>query len=257
MSKKPLGVLILHGFSSSLDSVNKLEAPIQALGLPTRMPVLRGHCASSPEALRGVIWQDWVADAEAAMQDLLIEVEKVIVFGFSMGGLVALTVAAGHGPQVDSLIMMSAAIQLVSPLAPGRPLNFLVPVVRTIVKKWDLPAVYADMSLAQYDTNYRWTPMDALLSFVEFTKVTRNRLAEVHAPALIIQSRKDTTAAPESAEIIRNGIATPAEQKRIAWLEISDHELLQDCEQEAVLALILQYVRERAGQLQTEREIAG
>jgi carboxylesterase len=106
------------------------------------------------------------------------------------------------------------------------------------------------MSFAKYDTNYRWTPMDALLSFVEFTQVTRMRLAEVHVPTLIIQSRKDTTVTPESAEIIQNGIATPQEQKRIAWFEVSEHEMLQDCEQEAVLQTILQYVRERAGLLQ-------
>jgi carboxylesterase len=254
MAKKPLGVLILHGFSSSLDSVKKLEAPIQALGLPTRMPALRGHCAESPDALRGVVWQDWLADAEAAMQDLLTEAERVIIFGFSMGGLLALTLAAGNKSVVDSLILMSAAIRLVSPLAPGRPFHFLIPLVRIMVKKWDLPPVYSDMSFAKFDTNYRWTPMDALLSFVELTEVIRTRLADIHVPALIIQSRKDTTAAPESAEIIMNGIATPPLEKRIAWFDVSEHEMLQDCEQEAVLQTILRYVQERAGLLHAIKE---
>jgi len=58
MAKQPLGVLIVHGFTSSLDCVCGLEPPIQALGLPTRMPVLRGHSAESTEALRGVTWHD-------------------------------------------------------------------------------------------------------------------------------------------------------------------------------------------------------
>ncbi len=257
MEKQPLGVLILHGYTSSLDSVRKLEAPLQALGLPTRMPALRGHCADSPEALRGVVWQDWIADAEAARLDLLKEANKVLVFGFSMGTLVALTLAAGNEQTVDSLVLMSSAVQLVSPLAPGRPFHFLVPLVRIMLKRWDLPPVYADMSYAKNDTNYRWTPIDALLSFVEFTQVTRKRLAEVRVPVLIIQSRKDTTTAPESAEIILKGISTPPEQKRIAWFEVSEHEMLQDCEQEAVLQTILQYVRERASLLQTKKERVG
>ena len=64
MSKKPYGVLIVHGFTSSLDCVNGLEPPIQALGLPTRMPVLRGHCAESPDALCGVTWPEMFRDCE-------------------------------------------------------------------------------------------------------------------------------------------------------------------------------------------------
>jgi len=96
MSKKPYGVLIIHGFTSSLDCVCEIEPPLKALGLPTRMPVLRGHNAGSPEALRGVTWLDWVADAKSALQDLLTEVERAIIIGHSMGGLVALNLAADH-----------------------------------------------------------------------------------------------------------------------------------------------------------------
>ena len=58
MGKAPLGVLNLHGFTSSLDCVNGLNPYIEALGLPYRMPVLRGH-NQTPEALIGVRWEDW------------------------------------------------------------------------------------------------------------------------------------------------------------------------------------------------------
>jgi len=250
MTKQPIGVLILHGFTSSLDCVSGLEPPLKALSLPTRMPILRGHCASSPEALRGVTWHDWVADGEAALQALLKETERVIVFGHSMGGLVALTLAAEYTDAVDSLILAAAAVQLVSPLAPRRPLHFLTPMVRRFVKRWDLPAVYADEQLIQYDTNYRWAPMDSVLSFVEFTDVTRRRLAEVRVPTLIMQSRKDTTVAPESADIIYNGISTPREQKRIIWFEVTEHEMFRDCERSATIDAVVQYVRERVGLIQ-------
>lgn len=248
MTKQPLGVLILHGFTSSLDCVNGIEPPLKALGLPTRMPVLRGHSASSPEALRGVTWHDWVADGEAALKILLTETERAIIFGHSMGGLVAITLASEYTDDVDSIVLAATAVQLVSPLAPHRPLHFLTPLVRRFVKKWDLPSVYADERLTQYDTNYRWAPMDAVLSFVEFTDVTRRRLAEVHVPTLIMQSRKDTTVAPESADIIYNGISTPREQKRIIWFEVTEHEMFRDCERSATIETVVQYVRERVGQ---------
>jgi carboxylesterase len=247
MSKKPYGVLIVHGFTSSLDCVNGLEPPIRALGLPTRMPVLRGHCAESPDALCGVTWPEWVADAEAALEDLLTEAERAIVFGHSMGGLVALTLVADHPEVVDSMAVAAAAIQLTSPLAPGRPLHFLAPLVVRLLKKVDMPPVYADPVLAQYDTNYAWAPADAVGSLMEFAEVTRRRLPEVRVPTLIMHSRKDTTIDPESAEIIYREISTPPDQKRIVWFEVTEHEMFRDCEREATIGTVVDYVRERAG----------
>ena len=88
MAKSPLGVLILHGFTASPDHLLELHTCIQDLGLPTRVPVLRGHGARSPEALRGVSWCDWVADAEVALQALLTTSERAVIVGHCMGGLV-------------------------------------------------------------------------------------------------------------------------------------------------------------------------
>ena len=247
MAKQPYGVLIVHGFTSSLDCVKGIEPPLKALELPTRMPVLHGHSAESPEALRGVTWRDWVADAEAALKDLLTEVDRAIVFGHSMGGLVALTLAAEHPEVIDSIIVAAAALQLTAPVAPGRPLHFLTPLLVRLIKKWDMLPVYADPALAQYDTNYAWAPTDAIASLLEFAKVTRRRLPEVRAPALIMQSRKDTVVAPESAEIIYHGISTSPDQKRIVWFEVTEHEMFRDCEREASIGTVVDYVRERAG----------
>lgn len=249
MAEGPFGVLILHGFTSSLDCVNGVEPPLKALGLPTRMPVLRGHGAESPEALRGVTWRDWVADGEAALGDLLTEAERAIVFGHSMGGLVTLTLAADHHDAIESIVVAAAAIQLASPLAPGRPFHFLAPLVARLQKRLDMPPVYVDSELAQYDTNYAWAPADAVLSLLEFSRVTRRRLPEVHVPALVMQSHNDSTVAPESAEIIYESISTPSEQKRIAWFDETEHEMFRDCEREAAIETVVDYVRARVGLL--------
>lgn len=253
MSKRPIGVLILHGFTSSLDCVRAVEPPLKGLGLPTRMPVLRGHNAASPAALRGVTWHDWVADAESAMKDSLEEVEKVIVIGLSMGGLVTITLASGYGEQIDSIILIAAAIQLTYPLAPGKPLYFVIkalaPRLCPLLKymKQNAPPNYADPALAQYDTNYLWAPVDAGASFLEFVEITRKRLRDVEVPTLIIQSHADSTVAPVSANIIYNAISTPSEQKRIVWFEKSEHEMLRDCESEAIVEEVVEYVQDRIG----------
>lgn len=248
MSKQLLGVLIVHGFTSSLDCVKPLRAPIEALGLPTRMPVLRGHGAASPDALRGVVWQDWVDDAEAALQDLLTEVEHVIIIGHSMGALVTLTLTANHEGEgiVDSFVVAAPAVQIESPIAPGRPFSFLLPVVTLVKRKHDMPPVRADKSLEQYDTNYPWAPISAIKALLTFSAATRKRLPEIRVPGLIVQSHNDSTVAPESAEIVYGGISTPPEDKRIVWFERTEHEMLCDCEADDVVDAMVDYVGERA-----------
>jgi carboxylesterase len=210
------------------------------------MPTLAGHGAKSPEALRGVVWQDWVADAEAALHDLLSEVEQAIVFGHSMGGLVTLTLAAERPEVIDSIVVAAAAVQLMSPLAPGRPLHFLAPLVARVRDSVDMPPTYADPGLAQYDTNYPWVPSDATLSFLEFGKITRRRLPEVRVPTLIMQSRNDSTVVPESADIIYSNISTLPDLKRIVWFEKTEHEMFRDCQREAAIETVVKWVRTRA-----------
>jgi carboxylesterase len=175
----------------------------------------------------------------------LTEVEKAIIIGHSMGGLVTLNLAAEHAYPIDSIVVAATALRLTTPFAQGRPLHFLAPLVARVMKKQNLAPVYADPELAQYDTNYPWVPTDAAISLFKFGKATHPRLPEIDLPALIIQSRNDSTVLPETADIIYNGISTPAEQKRVVWFEKTEHEMFRDCEREAAIQAVADYVQER------------
>ena len=85
MSKKKLGILVIHGFSSKTVGYKRLTDKIETLNLPWDLPTLRGH-DTTPEELNGIHWREWVEDAEKALNTLLEKVEKVIVIGHSMGG---------------------------------------------------------------------------------------------------------------------------------------------------------------------------
>jgi carboxylesterase len=246
MAKHPFGVLIVHGFTSSLDCVRDIAPPLEAMGLPIRTPVLRGH-GETPEALRGVVWQDWVDDGTAALRDLLNEAEKAIIVGHSMGTLVTVHLAADHRGAVDSVVLAAPLVQLASPLAPGRPFGFLVPLLKRVLTKWDMPPKYAEPELAQYDTNYPWAPMEAISQLLAFSGATRKRLPEVSVPALILQSRNDNTVAPESADIAYREIGTAPQDKRVVWFERTEHEMFRDCESDSVVEAVADYVQERIG----------
>jgi carboxylesterase len=243
--KKPYGVLILHGLSASLDCVNGLEPPLRELGLPIRMPVLRGHGAASPEALNGVKWQDWVSDGEAALHGLLAEVDRAIIFGHSMGGLVALNLAASMDGQVDSIILAAPALVFDSPLADGKPLSFLTPLIPYLVKKWKMPPDYADPSLAENNTNYPWIPIESVMECMKMQKATRGFLPKVQKPLFILGSRQDPTVDAKSVEIITQEVSTSPDQQRVDWFEKSKHEMFRDCECDCVIQSVVDYVKGR------------
>ena len=246
MEKRSYGVLILHGFTASLDCVGGIDAKLKESGIPTVMPVLRGHGAESPEALRGVTWHDWVADGAKALDHLSKTVDRVFVFGHSMGGLVALTLAADYPKRVDGLVLAAAAVRITSPLAPGKLLSFLIPILRRLLKIWNFSPEYADPELAKHDTNYTWAPIDTIASFLEFTKTARDRLPEIKMPVRILQPRNDSTVDPKSAEIIHDNISSPPEHKRIIWFDKTDHEMFRDCERELAIETVVRCVKELA-----------
>jgi carboxylesterase len=64
---------------------------------------------------------------------------------------------------------------------------------------------------------------------------------------LILQSHNDSSVEPESVDFIYNQVSTPAELKRIVWFEKTEHEMFRDCERDAIIAVIVSYVRERIG----------
>jgi carboxylesterase len=164
-----------------------------------------------------------------------------------MGCLVALTLAADAPEAMDSLVLSAPALLLANPLAPGQPLHFLTGLVFRAIKRWNMPPTYADPALERFDTNYPWTPSDAIATLFEFCRVTRGRLGGIKAPMLLLQSRNDSTVSLESAPTILRETATPAALKRLVWFEKTEHEMFLDMEWEQTVATVVEYVRDRAG----------
>ena len=231
----PLGCLILHGFTSSLDTVRALEPMAERMDLPYRMPTLRGHC-TRPQDLCGVTWRDWYEDAAAALRDLRAEADQVVICGLSMGGLVALHLAADYPQDVAGVTTIAAALQIADPL-----IRFS-PIMSRFFKMWKAnPATgYADASLLARNTNYSTFATDALVSLYRYSKVVNHLLPRVQAPLLVIHSRRDRVIKPGSAEIIYGRAGS--QDKRIRWFDTSGHEMLQDCEADAVVAEIEQFI---------------
>jgi carboxylesterase len=237
----PIGCLILHGFTSSLDTVQALVPVCEQLGLPYRTPLLRGH-GTQPEDLRGVTWQDWYADAEAALDELRTHVEHVVVCGLSMGGLIALHLAAARPHDVAGVVTIAAALEIANPWVRATPL-----MARFISMRNSHPANgYADPSLVTQNTNYRRYPLDALVSLYRYGPVVKRLLPQVRAPLLVIHSHNDRTITPRSAEMIYEQAGSS--DKQLRWFDNCRHQMLQDCEADAIVATIADILKRIADQ---------
>lgn len=226
-----VAVLLLHGFTSSLDTVNGLLPSLEKAGIPYRMPVLRGHM-QTPEALREVTWRDWVDDARDALLDLEREGLPIVIVGLSMGGLVALNLTAEHPRSVIGVVTVAACMEFRHPLIP------YLGLLKRTVKNWPSSPDYADPSLAELCTNYPSFPLTSFASLYEFREVVKEVLPYLKAPVLVIQSTRDPVVRPDAADQIKKRVGGPCE---VRWFEVSHHEMMRDVEREQVFEEIMAF----------------
>jgi carboxylesterase len=235
-NKAPVGVLVVHGFTSSISCVSPLEPVLKDLNVPYRFPLLSGHGTAYTD-LTGVTWQDWYADAETAMFDLLTECEQVILIGHSMGGLVALDLAGRYDHYVAAVVPVAPALRFSDPLA------FLSPVMARLVKSWPSPDPYNDPECRKTNDNYDHFMTSAFASLYEYSRIVRNRLSFVRAPLFVVHTLGDSIIPPSVSELVLETVST--HDKRVMMFQKSGHEMFKDLEREGVVKSIADYLKER------------
>jgi len=231
---KKLGVLLIHGFTSSVRTVDGLVPHLEAAGIPYRMPVLRGHGTTYTD-LATVTSQDWYDDAEAALLELSKEVDRVVVVGLSMGGLVTLNLGIRHPDKIAGLVTWAAAMRFKDPLAP------VAPMLKGIFPSWPMPPAFADKSLAGSSENYPRMMTAAFGSLLNYAQETEKRLPQLELPICVMQSKADTVIDPIAANLIYREVSSS--HREIHWFLRSGHEMGQDLEREELFAQTMAYIK--------------
>ncbi|GMV40440.1 MAG: hypothetical protein AMXMBFR64_21560 [Myxococcales bacterium] len=228
-----IGVLLLHGFTSDVAAVDGLLPHLRAANIDVERPVLRGHGTHHLD-LRGVTAAHWVTDAERAMVALANRVDRVVVVGLSMGGLVALELARRHPLTIAGVVTVAAALRFADPLTP------MAPLLARLFRTWPSPRAFNDPSLAAHSRNYPRFATDAFASLLAFSREVESRLGEVHVPIRVLQSRRDTVIAPVSANLVYEKVGSA--HRELLWYEQSGHEMMQDLEADQVFGDIMDFV---------------
>lgn len=227
----PAGVLLVHGFTGAPSEMRLAGDYLHQLGYTVLAPRLAGH-GTTPEDMAKTTWTHWYNSVEDAYHVLATTCSSVAAVGLSMGGLLALKLASEY--PIAKLAALSAPIYIADKRLRLLPLyriftNFVPK------KRKRLPG-----SADEYSISYDKTPLRGLSSLLNLINHVDELLPSITVPALIIQSQKEHTVEPESAQYIYNRLGSA--EKELVWLTKSGHIITLDVEREQVFQEIARFL---------------
>jgi len=232
-----LGVVLLHGFGDTPQTLASLARVLGAGGMDVDVPLLPGHGRTLREFATSN-GSEWLAAARAAHAAMRARHTHVALVGLSLGGALAATIAADDpelaalvllAPYVDTpplfrvLVRAAPAIGLILPYVGGEGAQSILD-----------PAARAE-ALA-----YGATTPQLVRELVKCADAARASLARIHAPTLYVQSREDNRITPEVAS--RAFALLGARTKKLEMLEGCGHVLTVDFCRERVAALVREWL---------------
>jgi len=228
-----VGILVLHGFTGSPASVRPWAEHLNQAGYAVAVPRLPGH-GTRWQDLNRTTYADWYAEAENAFEKLTSDSDRVVVAGLSMGGCLAIDLAARRGREVAGLVLVNPIVN-----SERRDLR-LLPLLKYVVPA--LPGVANNIKKAGTDeVGYSRTPLRAAHSMFQGIRIVRGRLPEVTQPLLLFRSRTDKVVDPSSGRIIMSQVSSRDLEERV--LEDSYHVATLDNDAPAVFDGTVEFVR--------------
>ena len=221
------GVLLLHGFAGTPPELRRLGEHLASRGWLCVAPALPGH-ATTPEDLRRHGWRDWAAAAMRELDNLCAACDSVVVAGQSMGGALALHLAAND-------FRVAAVASLATPLWFRGLLPRMLPVLQHLVR-WHFPGSDVDLwdpSAVDELHSYGRRSVHAINELRDLLRQVRGELAQVRAPVLVMHGRRDRTADPAcAAEIAARLVCSCAVE--LVYLPRSGHAVSVDIDRNLV-----------------------
>lgn len=225
------GCLLLHGFTSSPFEMRDLGVLLNHEDFTVHIPLLPGH-GTSPANLRKNNWYDWFETAKNELFQLRKRCKKVYVIGLSMGGTLALHLAAHY--EINGVAALAPGLYLKNRFAIFS--HFLKPFIR-YSRKYSGPDIKADVKTLTYSK----ISVRAISELLKMFKHVKQDLKDIYTPLLIIYARDDHVINGKSAKTIYKNVSS--QNKRILELTNSYHIVTLDHEKETVFTEISSFLK--------------
>ncbi len=220
LKRGKVGVLFIHGFTSSPHEGKYLGVYLAGRNITFSAPLLPGH-GTSPEKLAVTKWDDWLLACKHALVQLELECSSVVIIGSSMGGNLALLLAAGSH-KVRGLVSLGTPM-----FFPRERLGKLMYVILNQFKLFQskhYPKVYENVLRRR--VAYTSIPLVSLGQFLRVVDHSKAVLRNVRVPILVMQSTTDHVIRQDSAQYVMDNVGS--KKKELVWIPDSYHVFIVD-----------------------------
>ncbi len=197
--------MIIHGFGGGRFEIEPLKSFLNDQGYETYCPLLAGHERGRRE-LASAEYHQWIDSAQEGYDILKSKCSKVIIIGFSMGGLIGVNLLKNN--EAAGLVTLSTPVWF-----------------------WDFKIIAGNIfddirkrrkaSIKRYVRSVVRIPLTACLNFQKLLSKTKPMFKEVNVPCLIVQGKRDDTARWQSADYIHRHVKS--DKKELKYFDDAPH----------------------------------
>ncbi|MCA9873209.1 MAG: alpha/beta fold hydrolase [Anaerolineales bacterium] len=231
--------VLVHGFPGTPAEVRPLAAALHAQGWTVQAPLLPGFGPQMPDLFTRRK-EEWITAVWAAQAALSARHHPILLVGYSMGGAVALNVAAQRPPDGLALLapfwriggQLSGCLwpgvhRLFTEIQPFKWVNFANPSIQDVFANWQ-EIVDLDDSEVQAALQGLRIPASFVDEMLALGRAAMAAAPAINLPTLVVQGDRDKTISPKAThELLR------ALHGRSRYVEVPADHLLTRADQPA------------------------
>ncbi|MEU7992680.1 alpha/beta hydrolase [Rothia amarae] len=227
---RPIGILLIHGFTGSPWSMRPLAEFFAEQDYPVEMVLLPGH-GSHWKDMMPVTRHDWMSEVDDAYWKLRQRSQHVVVIGLSMGGMLALRESVRR--EVLGTVLINPFVQ-----DPTVLLRFARLFSRFVAST---KGITSDIAKPGADEGgYPRVPLKAAAELHALGKETRPLVRSLKAPVLYFRSAEDHVVSDKSHHFFHKHAECPV---KFIELERSYHVATLDYDAPVILKNSLEFVQ--------------
>ncbi len=241
-TKNSKGILLVHGYLSSPKEMEEMAKYFNNLGFKTYSVRLKGH-GTAPVNMENIEWQDWYSSLNCGYAALRLVCDKVIIIGFSTGGLLSLMAAFKKDNQLGGVVCINPALKLNdirAKFASGLHIwNELLEKFK--IEKGQLR--YVENHSENPDINYSRNYIRGMEQLESLMDICEDNLEKITCPVLIVQSKEDPVIDNKEAKISLEKIKSNV--KEFQEIDSLKHVIIRGQGSDKVFEVIRKFVEER------------
>lgn len=235
------GALLLHGFGDTPQTLSALAKKLRSRGYGVSAPLLPGHGRTMVDFRKSGA-DEWAAAANNAFNDLRWRHRSVSVVGLSMGGALAVALAADV-QDVPALVLIAPYIEMPRSIRLAASTHWAWGRIAGEISAQN-PLSIHDAIAREQSLAYGAVTGSRLYELLKVVRRARKAFSRVKAPTLLIQSREDPRCSSRGAEHAIEMLG--AQEKKLVWTEGAGHVITVDYGRERVYSEVMSWLDKHA-----------